>query len=164
MMKTYTHRFDSPTGYLHHRPPYLMVDRVVSITSDEVVTEKQLGGDEFFLAGHFPGAPVLPGAMMQEMATQSGGILIAGEYNPMEDYDTSDPDHNEYALGVLVKVNKSRFRGFARPGQCLEARVTLRERVDALFDFTGTVSADGKTIMQNQFQLTNLRSSVLTGR
>ena len=86
------------------------------------------------------------------------------KYNPMEDYDTSDPDHNEYALGVLVKVNKSRFRGFARPGQCLEARVTLRERVDALFDFTGTVSADGKTIMQNQFQLTNLRSSVLTGR
>lgn len=163
-MKTYQHRFDSPEGYLHHRPPYLLIEQVVSITTDEVVTEKRLSGEEFFMAGHFPGAPILPGAMMQEMTTQSGGVLIAAEYNPMQDYNTSDPDHNEYALGVLVKVGKSRFRGFARVGQLIEARVTLRETIESLFDFTATVTADGKPIMQNQFQLTNILSSALTGR
>ena len=101
---------------------------------------------------------------MQEMTTQSGGVLIAAEYNPMQDYNTSDPDHNEYALGVLVKVKKARIRGFARVGQPNEARVRLCETVDSLFDFAATVTADGKPIMQNQFQLTNVRSSVLTGR
>ena len=163
-MKLYQHRFDSPEGYLHHRPPYLMVERVVSVSAVEVVTEKKLSGDEFFITGHFPGAPVLPGAMMQEMSTQSGGILIAAEHNPMRNYNTSDPLHNEYALGVLVKVQRARFRGFARPGQLLEARVVLNECVEGLFDFTATLCADGERIMQNQFQLTNIKSITLTGR
>ena len=163
-MNTFQHRFDSPQGYLHHRSPYLLVDQIVSITEREVVTRKSLSDDEFFITGHFPGAPILPGAMMQEMSTQSAGILIAAEYNPMEDYDTNDPDHNPYALGVLVKVIRARFRGFARPGQSIEAHVVLNEQVDQLFDFSATLRADKKIIMQNQFQLTNIPSSSLTGR
>ena len=163
-MKTYQHRFEQPEGYLHHRPPYLMVDRVQSISEDAVIAEKQLTGDEFFIAGHFPGAPILPGAMMQEMSTQTGGILIAAQFNPMEDYDTSDPDHNAFALGVLVKVTKARFRGFARPGQLLAAEVLLNEQIGNLFDFSGTLRADDAIIMQNQFQLTNIPTTALTGR
>ena len=163
-MNTFQHRFNTPEGYLHHRPPYLLVDEIVSITEHEVCTRKKLRGDEFFITGHFPGAPILPGAIMQEMSTQSAGILIAGEFNPMEDYDTSDPDHNPYTLGVLVKVLRARFRGFARPGQLVEARVVLNEQVDQLFDFSATLRADERIIMQNQFQLTNIPSSSLTGR
>ena len=89
--------------------PYLLVDRIVAVTETEVVTEKNISGDEFFLTGHFPGAPIFPGAMLQEFTTQSAGILIAAKYNPMEQYDTQDPFHNEYALGVLVRVRRSRF-------------------------------------------------------
>ena len=163
-MNTFCHRFDAPQGYLHHRPPYLLVDEIISITRDEVITRKTLCGDEFFITGHFPGAPILPGAIMQEMSTQRGGILIAAEYNPMEEYDTSDPHHNPYALGVLVKVIRARFRGFARPGQLIEVQVVLNEQVDQLFDFSATLRADGRIIMQNQFQLTNISSSSLTGR
>ncbi len=98
------------------------------------------------------------------MSTQSGGILIAAQYKPMQDYNTSDPDHNAFALGVLVKVMKARFRGFARPGQLLTAEVVLNEQIGNLFDFSGTLRADDAIIMQNQFQLTNIPSSSLTGR
>ena len=80
----------------------MLIDRLVSVDDQTVVTETDLTGDEFFIAGHFPGAPILPGAMMQEMSTQSAGILIAARYNPMEVYNTHDPFFNEYALGVLV--------------------------------------------------------------
>ena len=66
--------------------------------------------------------------------------------------------------GVLVKVIRARFRGFARPGQLIEAQVVLNEQVDQLFDFSATLRADAKIIMQNQFQLTNIPSSSLTGR
>ena len=100
-MQTHKHRFKNVTGYLHHRAPYLMVDEVASVASEVVVTRKKVTGDEYFFAGHFPGASIVPGAMLQELTTQSAGILIAAEYNPMSDFNTEDPFHNEYALGVL---------------------------------------------------------------
>jgi 3-hydroxyacyl-[acyl-carrier-protein] dehydratase len=51
--------------------------------------EKTITGDQFFLTGHFPGTPIFPSAMMQEMSTQTAGVLIAAKYNPMPQYDTN---------------------------------------------------------------------------
>ena len=162
-MLSYKHRFESIEQYLHHRKPYLLVDKIQSITTNEIVSEKSVTGKEPFLKGHFPGAPVFPGAMMQELTTQTAGALIAAEHNPMKDYDTSDPFHNKYALGVLVKVKHARYKGFARPGDLMIATVVLDENVSNIFDFSASVSIDDKTIMLNSFQLTNIKSSVLQG-
>ncbi|QGQ23666.1 beta-hydroxyacyl-ACP dehydratase [Gimesia benthica] len=162
-MQTYRHEFSSVEDYLHHRAPYLMVDGIQSISDSEIVTFRRVTGEEYFLQGHFPGAPVVPGAMMQEMTTQSAGILIAARYNPMPEYNTHDPHFNEYALGVLVKVEQARFKGFARPGDQLEIRVNLNERLSGIFDFRATIAVGEKIIMRNRFQLTNIESSVLTG-
>lgn len=162
-MQTYRHEFSSVEDYLHHRAPYLMVDDIQSISDSEIVTSRRVTGEEYFLQGHFPGAPVVPGAMMQEMTTQSAGILIAARYNPMPEYNTHDPHFNEYALGVLVKVEQARFKGFARPGDQLEIRVNLNERLSGIFDFRATIAVGEKIIMRNRFQLTNIESSVLTG-
>ncbi|MBN70769.1 MAG: hypothetical protein CME32_16000 [Gimesia sp.] len=162
-MQTYRHEFPSVEDYLHHRAPYLMVDDIQSISDSEIVTSRRVTGEEYFLQGHFPGAPVVPGAMMQEMTTQSAGILIAARYNPMPEYNTHDPHFNEYALGVLVKVEQARFKGFARPGDQLEIRVNLNERLSGIFDFRATIAVGDKIIMRNRFQLTNIESSVLTG-
>lgn len=162
-MPFFQHRFPTVEQYLHHRPPYLMVDRIRDIAPNEIVTEKTITGKEFFLPGHFPGAPIVPGAMLQELTTQSAGILIAAEYNPLETYNTADPHFNEYALGVLVRVRQARYRTFARPGDVLVVRVTLDECLDQLFDFQATVSVNEQVIMRNEFQLTNIKSSELTG-
>ncbi len=157
------HRFDRVEGYLHHRPPYLLVEKIVSIEPTKIVTEKLFSGDEFFAKGHFPGAPIFPGAMMQELTTQSAGILIAAQYNPMREFDTNDPFFNEYALGVLVKVKQARYKGFARPGDTLSVTVVLNERVSDVFDFSATISVAGKTVMRNGFQLMNIKSTILQG-
>jgi len=162
-MKYYEHRFERVEDYLHHRPPYMMVDRIESIESDRVTTVKNISGDDFFIAGHFPGAPIVPGAMMQEMTTQSAGILIAANYNPMAEFDTHDPYANQYAIGVLVKVKQARYRGFARLGDRLTIDVVLEEKVDEVFEFVGKVKSNGKTISQNRFQLTNILSTTLRG-
>ena len=61
-MENYEHEFEHAEQYLHHRPPYLLVEKIVSISGSEVVTEKSISGDEFFISGHFPGAPIMPGA------------------------------------------------------------------------------------------------------
>ena len=162
-MPEYQHHFTRVEDYLHHRPPYLMIDRIVSIEPTTILTERTITGEDFFIRGHFPGAPILPGAMMQEMSTQSAGILIAARYNPMPVFNTHDPYFNEYALGVLVKVNQARFRGFARPGDTIQARVELQERVGTMFDFTASLMIGTRVIMRNRFQLTNILSAVLQG-
>lgn len=162
-MPKFHHDFDHVEDYLHHRAPYLLVERIASITSDCVVTERTVSGQEFFLEGHFPGAPIFPGAMLQELTTQSAGVLIAARHNPMRTYNTHDPHFNEFALGVLVRVKQARYKGFARPGDQLRVEVRLQEEVSQIFDFAATVESNGSVIMRNRFQLTNIRSDVLSG-
>jgi len=162
-MKYYQHSFDAIEDYLHHRSPYLLVQNIVEVSKQKIVTEATIKGDEFFIAGHFPGAPILPGAMMQEMSTQTAGILIAAKYNPMKEFNTHDPLFNEWALGVLVKVSRARYRGFARPGDLLKISVALDEQVGSMFDFSATVTNGDAKIMQNSFRLANIRSKVLQG-
>ncbi|MEL7498263.1 MAG: hypothetical protein AAFN77_11680 [Planctomycetota bacterium] len=163
-MEYFEHHFERVEDYLHHRKPYLLIQSIEAISKKEVLATTQLTGDEFFIEGHFPGAPILPGAMMQEMTSQAAGILIAAKFNPMEEFNTHDPFFNEYALGVMVKVTHARYRGFARPGDQLRIRVTLNEIAGNMFDFSGEIKVAGNVVMKNGFRLTNIKSSVLQGQ
>ncbi len=164
MTQFFQHRFDRVEDYLHHRPPYLLVETIESLDERQIVTAATIREDAFYISGHFPGAPILPGAMMQEMTTQSAGILIAACYNPMQSFDTHDPFHNEFALGVLVRVKDARYRGFVRPGERVTVTVQLREIVSNMFEFAGKVqTGDARTVMRNVFQLTNIPSATLRG-
>ena len=162
-MQYFEHQFDSVDKYLHHRGQYSLVDEIVSINKDQIITKTTVNAENFYIQGHFPGAPILPGAMMQELTTQSAGILIAAKYNPMQEYKTEDPFFNEYALGVLVKVHNARYRGFARPSDELEVIVSLTDKIAEMFDFSAKIQCQGKTIMQNGFRLSNIPSKTLQG-
>jgi 3-hydroxyacyl-[acyl-carrier-protein] dehydratase len=159
----FKHNLNCVEDYLHHRAPYLMVTAIESIGEQSVETSTKVTGDEFFMAGHFPGASVVPGAMLQEMTTQSAGILIAAMFNPMAEFNTHDPFFNRYALGVLMRVRGARFRGFARPGDTLRTTVELCDRLEDIFEFKGRIELNGKRIMHNSFQLANILSSTLQG-
>ncbi len=159
----YQHQFNNVEDYLHHRAPYLMVSTIDSVGERTIQTSKTVSGDEYFLGGHFPGAPIVPGAMLQEMATQSAGILLAAKFNPMAEFDTHDPFFNKYALGVLIRVKGARYRGFARPGDTLKIHVELVDQVSDVFEFKGRIELSGKTIMTNCFQLANILSKTLQG-
>ena len=162
-MKTHHHDLPNVEDYLHHRAPYLMVHAIHSIGDQSIETSSQVTGDEFFIAGHFPGASIVPGAMLQEMTTQSAGILIAARFNPMEEFNTHNPFFNEYALGVLMRVRGARFRGFARPGETLQIHVDLVDQLDSVFEFKGRITLNEKLLMSNSFQLANVPSATLQG-
>jgi len=61
-----------------HREPMLLVDEIERIDG-VAVGRYTVRGDEFFLQGHFPGNPVVPGVMLCEMMAQSSCLLIAEE-------------------------------------------------------------------------------------
>ena len=151
---------------LYHRSPYLLIDEVSDCDETKVVAKIELCHDEFFFRGHFPNAPILPGALMQEMTTQAAGVMIARFYNPMgDDYDTNNFDPERPALGVLSRVRDSKFLSFARPGDQLTIEVSLVESLKDFFEFQGSIkketSQGSKTIMKNRFCLTNIPSSAL---
>ena len=79
------HHFPNVEDYLHHRAPYLMVGGIAEIGDRSIQTTTRITDEMDFLRGHFPGSPVVPGAMLQEVTTQSAGILLAARFNPMEE-------------------------------------------------------------------------------
>jgi 3-hydroxyacyl-[acyl-carrier-protein] dehydratase len=151
---------------LYHRSPYLLIDKIQACDEKKVIALKELNGDEFFFRGHFPNAPILPGALMQEMTTQAAGVIIARYYNPMgSDYDTENFDPNRPALGVLSRVKEAKYKNFARPKDALSIEVELIESLPDFFEFKGKITKTNnhgsKVIMTNHFCLTNIPSSLL---
>lgn len=147
--------------HIHHRAPFLLIDKIIEASNKHIMTKKLVTGDEFFCQGHFPGAPVVPGSLMHEMTTQSAGVLIAKFYNPMEDYNTHDPFHNPIALGVLHKTKFAKYKGFAKPKDEMIIKVTLLDNTEDYFNFKGEITVNNTVIMKNEFCLCNIESKLL---
>ena len=62
---------------LAHREPMLLVDEAFMNEDGTVTGRYTVRGDEFFLQGHFPRNPIVPGVMLCEMASQSSALLVA---------------------------------------------------------------------------------------
>jgi 3-hydroxyacyl-[acyl-carrier-protein] dehydratase len=105
-------------GILPHRPPFLFVDRVTSLTPGQrIETERELRPDEWYFQGHFPGTPVMPGVLMVDGLAQTAGLLhgltlrLAGD-------PAAEPE-----FLVLASVNV-KFLDLARPGDLLTMTAT----------------------------------------
>ena len=146
---------------LHHRAPYLLIDEVVEHSDKHLHARKLSTQNDFFQAGHFPGAPVVPGAMMQEMTTQAAGLLIAEYYSPVADYDSEKT--KGFALGVLRAIHQAKYKKFVRPQDELDIKVELLEKVENLFRFKAFIEVRGEKIMSNEFSLVNISDASLMG-
>ncbi len=93
---------------LPHRPPFLLIDRIIEMSATHVVGMKNVTMNESFFIGHFPGAPVMPGVLIIEAMAQSGGILIL----------SSVPDPENY-LTYFMKIDNVKFKQKVLPGDTL---------------------------------------------
>jgi 3-hydroxyacyl-[acyl-carrier-protein] dehydratase len=110
---------DALVGMLPHRPPFRFVDAVdVMQAADHIEARWLVTGDEYFLAGHFPGNPIVPGVIQLEALAQAGAITLLGD--------------ERYAgkLALFGGVEKVRFRRVVRPGDELLLVVDV-ERLSA---------------------------------
>jgi len=146
---------------LHHRKPYLLIDEIIEATPRIVHARKIPNQEEYYLKGHFPHVPIVPGAMMQEMCTQAAGFLISEFYSPVLDYDSENT--KGHALGVLRSVQQAKFKNFARPNDILDINVELILQLENSFRFKGMIERSGAKIMNIEFTLINITEDQLKG-
>lgn len=146
---------------LHHRPPYLLINEVASHSKTNLHAIASPSMEDFYLQGHFPGTPVVPGAIMQEMTTQAAGLLISEHFSPVPDYDSQTT--KGWALGVLRAVHFAKYKKFARPDKELHIRVELIDQFETSFRFKGMIEIEGEKIMANEFTLVNISEEKLKG-
>ena len=94
-----------------HRPPFLWVDKIISIDKSLIVTEKNLSPDLEIYKGHYPGYPITPGIILCEAIFQTGAILMSEHLSENTD---------DYAgVPVLTRICPGRYcgpSGFCRRG------------------------------------------------
>ena len=73
---------------LPHRPPFLLIDKIIEITDTSVVGVKCVTMNEPFFVGHFPQEPVMPGVLQIEAMAQAGGILVLKGLEKPQEWST----------------------------------------------------------------------------
>ena len=71
-----------------HRPPFLLIDKILELSDSHVVGLKNVTMNEPFFVGHFPKEPVMPGVLQVEALAQTGGILVLASVPDPENYST----------------------------------------------------------------------------
>jgi len=99
---------------LPHREPFLLLDEVVTLEPGlRVVARKRVREDEWYLAGHFPGNPIMPGVLMVEALAQAGAVAVLSE------------EANRGKLVLFAGIDDVRFKRIVRPGDLLELECEL---------------------------------------
>ena len=122
---------------LPHRDRMLLLDDVEN-RDGTAIGHYTVRGDEFFLKGHFPDNPIVPGVILCEIMAQSACVLMQ---NVM----------NEGKLPVYTGLNNVKFRCPVRPGDTVETQCHIKRAKHPFYFAEGTVTVDGKLCVSSEF-------------
>ena len=122
---------------LPHRDNMLLLDGVER-KDGTAVGHYTVRGDEFFLKGHFPDHPIVPGVILCEILAQSACVLMQDAMS-------------EGTLPVYTGLNHVKFRSPVKPGDTVETRCCIKRAKHPFYFAEGTVSVDGRLCVSAEF-------------
>ena len=132
---------------LPHREPFLLLDEVTELEAGaRVVARKLVREDEWYLPGHFPGNPIMPGVLMVEAMAQCGAVAVLSE------------EANRGKLALFAGIDDVRFKRLVRPGDELELVCELERLRGPVGRGKARASVDGELAVRGTllFALTDM--------
>lgn len=136
---------------LPHREPMLLIDRLINIvplkSATAIVNVKK---KSFYVQGHFPGQPVMPGVLIVEAFGQAAAALTAHGIDPKEYKDK---------LVYLMSVEKARFRSPVIPDCELNLEIEAVRSHGRVWKYKGVATVNGKKMADAQWSATIVEKS-----
>lgn len=126
-----------------HRPPMLLVDQIVEHQGESLHCVKVIRADEYFLQGHYPDFPIVPGVILCEMGMQAGAILLS--------LLGSDNGMSRSGVPVATRLENVKFRRMVRPADVVHIHVKLIERLSHAFFMHAKLEVDGQLVCRFDF-------------
>jgi 3-hydroxyacyl-[acyl-carrier-protein] dehydratase len=118
---------------LPHREPFLLLDEVIELEPGErVVARKRVREDEWYLGGHFPGRPIMPGVLIVEAMAQTGAVAVLAD------------EANQGKLALFAGIDDVRFKRIVEPGDELELTCELERVRGPIGRGKATATVDGE--------------------
>lgn len=103
--------------YLPHRPPFLLVDRVIALEiGKSIVALKNVSMNEPYFVGHFPNQPIMPGVIIVEALAQAAAILAC---------KSTENEYQKAPLFLFAGIDNARFKRMVVPGDQLRLEIDL---------------------------------------
>lgn len=122
---------------LPHRKPMLLIDEAYEDDAGNAVGKYTVQGNEFFLQGHFPGNPVVPGVILCEMMAQTCAVLVYVKSEGKTPYFTS--------------LDKVRFKQPVKPGDMIEFKCEITKTKTPFFFAKGRGYVKGELCVEGEF-------------
>ena len=124
---------------LPHREPMLLLDEAHAEEDGTATAHYTVRGDEFFLKGHFPDYPVVPGVILCEILAQSACVIITGE--------------NKKVRTLYTGISEARFRSQVRPGDTLTIKCAIDRAKGPFYFLSGSISVGDTLCMTGKFSV-----------
>ena len=129
-----------------HRPPFLFVDRIIEINSEDATCELNVREDLDIFKGHYPNNPIFPGVLSCEAIFQAGAIFLSEKIGK-EALNASS------ATPVLSRIRDARFKRMIKPGDTVEIKVFLQDQIGKFYNLRGEIRLKGKVVTTVSFAL-----------
>lgn len=125
---------------LPHRYPFLLVDRVLSLTpGDRIHAQKNVSINEEFFNGHFPHFPVMPGVLIIEALAQAAGILS---------FKTMEAKPDDKSVIFFVGIDNARFKRPVVPGDVLSLHVSIERNIRGIWKYKAQAMVDDNLVAE----------------
>ncbi len=114
---------------------------MITHSSESVTTSYQVKESADFFKGHFPGNPIMPGVLTCEAVFQTGALLMA----------LNSGETLAGRTAVVTRIQSAKFKNMAKPGDTLNIKVELVEKIANASFMKGKVEVAGKTILTLEF-------------